>query len=621
MFFGYKYRHSNNNPIKGIGKTLYDTLVKTSKLEQEDQFTDVLRFVRDQASNAWYDVSPTAYSEMLYTVLKSYPEVDKKYRDIILEQMLSSLSDKLKFYNKAVMFERYAKIGKTEKGIFINQITYWAVIHFLKFIIDLKEFDKFNQVFEELRNVNSEGRLNEMLGSFRSREAQNEEIGQRNLFYQRSLYFIIYSWILFLYEHGKLSKEELDKFELNKNFDPGFRLYGRPADMYNFFPKMRNEISHNLFEVEDWEIDKRKLRTGTYAVLSSETWLDFGFSMVLFKYDFFKNPPVKDIEYFEGYKFIIENIQKHIVETEKGILNKRNEWLKFLYPTISDDKIMSKFSTNKGQITSVLAEINKKAIIIEYESSVDLPLDNNRVNVFKQGVYLKWERIGIVPILKELNAINIIPDNDLVLGLGYNQNIIGLKPIFTENHPSIVETLTSIGSQLATKITDSFFNELVKVKGQISTKNLEKDLNAFIEAQDNKDSIVIITNWFGLGKLETLSSKENVVSHNQTYDEIPILTGVYNDLLVINMREAIEFNSCSNEKWVENELVVEVNELTEDRVEEIFKKGDAKWKYIDGIPLDEEQTKMYIRNALNIIVAYKYEMKVLDKNAYQIFKL
>ena len=574
---------NEKNPffLDDIISHLIKNLIESAKINNEKIFVEILLSIRDKLVVSAISKSVYNYEKFILIPSQIYFAVPAYYRKVLIEIFTIRFTENISIINYQNNIDK----------IYVDK-TYLGLIYLTRNILNENDVQNFKILFENLKQ----------LSDFSFRE--NKE----NLYYHYSFIIVILSWIYYLYQNNKIDIAEYDLTYLENNFK---NIYEEKEDIINIFNSLnKNSFHTKLWGIDSWEIEKPPIGE-SYFSLMPHTWLNFGFTLILLKFDLiFYQIDLSKIHLDDQFKFALNDITENI----KIIESSMNKW------NIND------LDNRKNKIIQFYQLLKKREEIQYFEKVSKIPLSNIKINEFKQNVGKLWDNNSVIPqLLKHFNRVNFKENIFEKDGYGFFRTLLKSRFAFidSDEHQNIYG-LSSFGAQTAVEINNLFFRELISQKEPVQTKNLQVDVELFLSKLKDKSKVVIFSDWKGTNELKS----ENI-NYNQNGLKIPFSSSNYFKIPIINILDfsnylfivdlsCIDYTIYQKEEWYNEELLVEVIEpSSENIIEEVSKKENYKE---ENIEYTSEELEILEKNSVFIKVLFKHDMNVNDENLFQVFK-
>lgn len=619
MFLGHKYqKYQSRIYLPKVMRSLYLSLRDSARLDNEEIFRKLSLFIRGKIYDSRSKGSLSAFKELIIVSSNIYPNISQKYRNLLIDIIAINFRENTT-YTLSILRHGKNDLEQIQKQQNFVELNYWAVVQLIQRIIEAKDVANFTKIFDEINQIVSWLGLREM-----ETEEQVKEIEEIK-FMHKSVYIVIYSWIMFSYSAKKITLEELNNFDIDSNILNEFHVHD-DIELFELFLELKERAFHSYLEIDNWELEEHKPGKA-YTVLSSREWLNFGFTIMLLNsrrlvFSRFG----KEIKPNESHSFLINDIKPILEGVEKNL---KEIWSPVLYKNKSIEEAKNEFNDSRDNILSFLQELKKKQELQKYKTIVEEPISEVKVEEFKNSVLRNWNNNNIIPeILKQHSSVKYLPNIVEKKGYGYFNLYDKMKSMFTENNNTFVYGVSDVGARLARDIENQFYLNLKKHKDFSEVKDLKNGVDEFINKLDNVTDYVIFTDWRGLELLnkdrevEYIQDSSDKFSYAK-YRGIKVVNKSLifpNTLLIIDLKSTIEYTIYEDDNWFDKELFIDVRELTQEVIDDELAKYEEKWKVNNEYEVSVEEAELLIRSSILIKVIFKYEMKVLNIDNFEFFK-
>lgn len=598
----YRNRYRNDfelNSIDYINQIIYkieESIITASKKNNDEVYLELILFLRDDLILKSVKKSASTYNQLIKIPSNVYSQLSNETKKRLIEVFTIRFTENISFISFSDEIDNE-----------YLEISYFGLISLIKKIIDEKIHENYNLIFKK---------LNESIFKFND---------NKDNYYNFSFAFTILFWQFYLFQNDKI---DLKEYNLKLLEDILSQTYDSGEELINSFFKYKTEVDNDLWECGNWQIEEPLIGEATFLLMPS-TWLNFGFTIMLFKYNILNyGLDIKKIKILENFRFEVDNLIKNIEIIERN----KEKWFSVFYPNSNDlDKNNDSFDYSKGRIIEFFKILKKEQEIIYYKEISKIPLSKSKIDEFKKNVGNIWDNNSIIPtVLKFYNRVEYLPNIFEKDGVGIFTTMLKSKFAFIEgkNYQNIYG-LTDFGNQTAREVNKQFFFALLEKEKTIILKRdeLKKEVDRYIGDIEDKSKVVIFSNWIGVDILN--NSENNIEYLTQTdipfcrskYKNIPILNNYeFKDFIFLIDLNTIEYKIYQKDNWYNNELLIDITEPIKEEVIEKAKKS-AEWKDRDGIEYSEEEISVLEDNSINIKILFKFDINILDKTKYVIYKI
>lgn len=578
-----------NNIISRIHRSIIDAANKNNI----EAFNELLDFMQYTLLGKSYNVSINEYSKVATTLIYIYPNLKGEFKNIFLDRIFTSLNMKIRFSE-----------GDNNIDNKYIELSYLPIINITKLILQHDDYESFNIIYKKIQD------------SLFSIDIEKEQSN-----YLFKFLTTLLCWIYYLKFTNNISFNSYDVnyFEQNfqhitVNFDEIFL-----NDFFNLF----DEIDKGLWAVSDWEI-KEPPQNKAYFALMPSSWLPFSLTLLLLRFNHLinLNDDLTKIRLLSRFRHFFDDIKKILDE----ITTDKPEYREFIFNNIQSEDLEKQLSYKKEKILNVFAYLKKEVEIDDYKTIREVQLSEKRITDFRNNVGELWEKnLLIINILKHLNKIKYLPNNEDIKGYGFFQTLLKMRFAFIEGkHYQQVIGLNDFGSMLAREVDNQFFQNLRRIKEPVSTENLSKSIDNFIASSTEQKNIVIFANWRAEEKIgNTIYHHEKLFPFSyKSYNGIPIINSHnhFTKLIFIVDFSNIDIEIYTSEKssWYKNELLIEVTEyqkekITEDKIKE--------WNEKEGYNYNEEEVDILESNNINIKILFKHQYLINEESQFLILNI
>lgn len=446
-------------------------------------------------------------------------------------------------------------------------------------------------------------------------------------YYRHTLLGIKY-WIMYLFQISEIIDETAIAFINLINVQ-----YHFSEDTLNDILFFRSNKAQWYMNWGNWDYTERNSGIAYFPPNPYE-WLTFGFMLDQIRGDLL---PLNIDEFIpedsSGAKFLFSEFQKAIavIETDS------KKWFKILKIN-SEDDLQIKFT----QIKSFYSALKQETIGIEERAIVAAPLSENRVSKFKRTACQAWKKGARVSLLfKKFGRINEITDEgENLKEIGRNFFFERGKAVFIDgDHSQDFSGFSGFAERIGRFEDDEFFRTIISDEcNKIYDNNsLTLIINAIKEIKKNGFSpdLIITAPLTRINDRDLLDDdlfikfhhlkdyKEDFLSsfYLGSYDEIKIYYSsseyIKNRILVCDIKHSFEMKYKTNPEWVDNELTVNVNLVSDKAAQQRLTLEPDKWLHReDGEEIGEEDALTLIKTSVIIEQWSTLEFNVLNQDAY-----
>ncbi|MFZ4929136.1 hypothetical protein [Chryseobacterium sp. Mn2064] len=576
------------NYINEIFSTIFQDIINASEKDHPQSFEKLLNFLLYTLQSKSFNKSLNAFSKSVSLSVSIFPYLSPKYKTSLIERMFESLLSKISFIND------YGNID-----VKYLELSYLPLINILKLILQDDDHELFNIATSKFEQTLF--------------KIENKEDRENFFFYFNTT---LLSWIYFLKHKNSITFDNYDisYFERNledRTYEYGFNFLNH---FFDLFDKIENS---NLWAVKEWEIKETPVNQ-FYSALTPNTWLTYGLTIILFKFEHIinVNDDLSEIIIRQKFNFIGDDI-KDILD---DITLQKDEYKNLISNSVGNQNTETTLNFKKEKILNVFSFLKKEVEIDYYKKIKEIPLSKEKIDEFRNNVGKLWEENTVIlSILKSLGNLEFLPNDDEVKGYGFFQKLLKMKFAFIEGeyYQGIIG-LNDFGGHLARSIDSSFFELLQDDKIIISGDPKGTVLN-FIEEAPDKSNVVIFANWSNADKLQDLTYEHNTTRplFSKKFNGIPVIhqfSKFKNHILVVDFSSIKgQIYTSKNPNWYKNQLIVEI---TESQKGDITDNKIKEWSEKDGYHYNEDEIDILESNNVNAKIILKYEFIISDDARY-----
>lgn len=529
----------------------------------------------------------------------------------------------------------------------LNYFYYWSYYGFSNLfynLIQTKDFDQFKYAIQQFNQTLDYGFSVDYELDFKIRYLmdsdgsnidvinvlkEEKDASEKPLMYKRHALVGIKCWVLYLFSINKIDKDFIN--ELFKS-DWMKVPYSNQIDAFKDILFFRNDTHSGYMGWSNWDHIER-MDGEFYHPPIAEEWLTFGYLADQIREDtlYINLNDVEDKE-IQQIELSYDKIKGYI-QTFKGDFEK---WGALLNSSSQQDlenkcdRILNKFKTLFDKSNN-----ERNSSIVQTNLSVE------KINNFKQIIGASWKsQARIHSIFKLKNNKQIILDPEVKL------KIIGNKTFFEKAKTMFIDSpyynniygVESMGGYVGRWEDDYFFSTIikpdsVKLEGDSLLDILEKGI-AFFSDKDILPDLIFISTDYSYKDNAFLKDKRFKIKSNSPdahegvnafylgdFDEIPIYT-IFSSILknkavICNFETSFLMKYKTNPNWYEEELNVDVREISNDEAERKFAEDPERWQGVDNqIEMNHDEIINLIKTSVMIDIWTTLDFEILNKNSY-----
>jgi hypothetical protein len=636
----------------GIEHNIWRAIVSSIDNNSEETFLTLNHFVRNILQLSIREKSLTHFQRYIFFPANYYNTAfNKKINDSSLENIYKLCASHAALHLKEIIWSDIGvnarKAGDAESKRLINHFYKWAFNGFSRLYYltiknnDIKQFSNEIDEFDQISNIgygnsydlkykiknfereNIDGKNNEEIKHLKE---EYNVLRQFETLSRHTLLGIKY-WIIFLFRVGKLNEDTtVDLINL-------IRVdYSDAEDALNDILFFRgNELIHYM-GWDDWDyLDRKPMKV--YSPPNTYEWLTFGFLVDQIRDNrLLINVDELGSEELDNVKFLFNALKENINILESDF----PKWAKILQ--VND---ISTFQEKTKNILNLFAALKRKSLGRREKEIASTPLSSVAIEGFRQIVGQAWKsQARISRLFKEKGIREQITDDNIKLKhIGQRTFFEKAKMMFIEgeNHQDIYG-IERMGGQIGRWEDTEFFTSILKSNPiKLTSTSITQLLNKSIAELKSKDivpDLILIAPEYSYKDKELLNSKlfkpntnnvsdENALSFFEigTFDGVPIFSSfsevLRNRALVCNFKNAFKMRYKTNPDWYENELTIDVNEVSIEEAQRRLMEQPEKWKKTEeGAELRETDALTLIKTSVNIDIWTTIDFLIQDKDSF-----
>jgi len=643
---------NNDDLTSGIEHNIWRAIITSIDNNSDETFLALNHFIRNVLQLSIREKSLSNFQKYIFFPANYYNAAfNKKTENSTLENIYKLCASHAALHLKEIIWFDIGinsrKSINLESKIEYNQFYYWAFQGFSRLFYltiknnDFKQFsneiDEFDQISDisygksydlkytirNLRRTNIDGKHNDEIAKLKE---EYNILKQFESLSRHTLLGIKY-WIIFLFKVGKIDPDTTVNLLSQIRID-----YADTEDVLNDILFFRgNELIHYM-GWDDWDyLDRKPMKA--YSPPNPYDWLTFGFLVDQFR----ENRLIINIddlgsEELENVRFLYNSLKDNI-----GILDSNfSKWAKIL--NVSDIDSLREKAKN---ILSLFAALKRKSLGKTESEIASTPLSSVAIEEFKRTVGKAWKyESRISKLFKEKGIREEVSNDEIKLKhIGQRTFFEKAKMMFIDgiNHQDIYG-IERMGGQIGRWEDTEFFSTIIKSNPNILTSNsITQLLNKSIAELKSKDivpDLILVAPEYSYKDKELLNSKlfklrlDNRQSENEmsffeigTFDGVPIFSSfselIKNRALICSFRNAFKMRYKTNPDWYENELTVNVQEVTNEEAQRRLNEEPDKWKLTeDGISLSENDALTLIKTSVIIELWSTIDFLIQDKESF-----
>lgn len=646
----------NTELTAGIDKLIWRNIDKSIEKNNKESFEVLKDFVQNVLLLSIKNKSLTHFKQYIFFPSYFYAiSFEKGRQNIALTYLHRYCTEQavgiLKNINWLHLGFAYRGLKTVEEKKEINEFIYWGLNGFnrlLYFTIKNKDYYHFDKALEklELLSNNTNNRYYELRqekaflefdvsdNSKERIEVINKEIIEEKKSETYRLYLVlgIKYWLLYLFSVNNYKKRDVLKF-INRISTPNVEA----KEILKAILFVRSGSAQWHFEWRSWDYVERK-EWVSYSPPSPHDWMTMGFLIDQIITDrLYLNLNELTADEIKDVQFLYSDLEKY----SEILIRDFSKWKDVL--KVKDE---AELKTKTGNILSLFAIVKRKSSQEREKNIADSPLSVEKISGFKKTIGNAWNaQAQIHKIFKNFgNAIDVTAEDVKLLLIGQRTFFEKAKMMFIDGeYHNIIYGIDRIGGEIGRWEDDAFFSSILKEKEakKVTGADILELLDKSIKALTNegvvptlilmspeysyKDDNLLTSNRFSSSI--NLIGGENLPFHTiGSFDDIPIYTSfsnlLDNRLIVCDFKNAFVMRYKTNENWFNNEMTVDVHEVSDEEANERLLKYPQKWRVNEeGIYLTDVEAITLIKTSVLIDTWVTVDFQILDKERFIIGQL
>ena len=643
-----------NDITTGVESNIWRAINKSIENNSKETFYVLESFVRRVLQLSIKEKSLIHFQQYIFFPASFYSlSYERMLHDPSLEQLHKVCSERAAHQLKNLIWfdigfstKEISKISERKK---FNQFYYWAFNGFSRLLYymvmngDQKQFknalEEYEQISDSISGKNYDLKFKIIALQRGNIDGQNndkiqtlkEELNVSNQFetYRRHVLIGIKYWILYLYRIDRLSEEVTLEFIDLINV-PYFDT-DEVLDDILFF---REHNSKQYLGWSEWDFTER--RSGkVYSPPNPHDWLTLGFMVDQLRENQLRvNLEERTSEELTHVRYLHDRLKEY----SEYIQDDFDKWKRILcIQTIEQLKEKS------NQILDLFASLKRKSIGDDEKIVAAAPISQSKINSFREVIGKAWKSHACINTLfKKFGSTELIIDNEIELKhIGRRTFFEKAKMMFIDgDHFQMIYGVERMGSGIGKWEDNEFFNTIFRYDhNKVAGKSILEVLNQAISHLKSKKvlpNLILLPPEYSYKDKALLESKlfelkipksieDNGISFFNLgkFDGIPIYTSVSeflkNRVLVCEFNKAFKMRYKTNRGWYENELTVDIKEVTEGEAIRRLQEQPDKWKKTeDGIELSDDDAITLIKTSVIIDHWSTLDFQIEDKEKFVI---
>ncbi len=646
----------NTELTAGIDKLIWRNIDKSIEKNNKESFEVLKDFVQKVLHLSIKNKSLTHFKQYIFAPSYIYAiSFEKGRQNITLTYLHRYCTEQalaiLKEINWLHLGFGYRGLKTFEEKKEINEFIYWSLNGFnrlLYFTIKNKDYYYFDKTIDKLEllsnNTNNryyELRQEKSLLEFEVSDNSKERIEEINKeiieekkseIYRLYLVLGIKYWLLYLFSVNNYKKRDVLKF-INRISTPNVEA----KEILKAILFVRSGSAQWHFEWHSWDYVERK-EWVLYSPPNPHDWMTMGFLIDQISTDrFYLNLNELTAEEIKDVQFLYNDLEKY----SEILIKDFPKWKDVL--KVKDE---ADLKTKTENILSLFAIVKRKSSQEREKNIADTPISVEKISEFKKTIGNAWiDQAQIHKIFKNFgNAVDVTAEDIKLLHIGQRTFFDKAKMMFIDGqHHNIIYGIDRIGGEIGRWEDDTFFSSILKAKeatkisGSDMLDLLEKSIKLLTDVGVVPTLILMSPEYSykdeNLLKSSRFLRSTNLIKQDDlslrtigSFDKIPIYTSfsnlLDNRLVVCDFKNAFQMRYKTNENWFNNEMTIDVHEVSDNEANERLLKYPQKWRVNEeGIFLTDGEAITLIKTSVLIDTWVTVDFQVLDKEKYIIGQL
>ena len=442
-------------------------------------------------------------------------------------------------------------------------------------------------------------------------------------YFQHTIIGIKY-WLYFLHENGIINREELKLFLV-----PILRLIEDKRINLEFFEieLLFNNLNSKALDWylnwQSWDFETH-MEGKAYYMHSPMDWIFKGVIIDAIQQGYFSNTIYVDCNQIEKQNPQNKSLLIHTLKEKLAQIKQSSKWKEYFNDNIDSQKIESQLNQlNVSFEIQRAKEIAKANLIIE------------KVELFRDNFYKGWNKSKFIRKIFEYfkKTETYTKEDKKMFIVGASVFLEKGKSFFLEDSNNVfgVDAIATDYGKNVSFVEDRFFFETVlKNKQETIYDSVENGLSNSIKKLSKLEatpSVIFIDSTQAYLHLtrkpnEKWSNNKFIEFSNGTYDGIPVFYVIGNLLqnrfIVADFDKAFTMFYRKLENGYDNELRIDIKEISDELAKEKLNAEKYKWKNINGQELSDEDALNYIKTSILVDYEVIDLFEISDENAFEI---
>ena len=442
-------------------------------------------------------------------------------------------------------------------------------------------------------------------------------------YFQHTILGIKY-WLYSLYENNIIDSKELRSFlTLISRLTQSKRINPEFFEIELLFNNLNSRALDWYLNWQSWDFEVRT-EGEAYFMNSPMDWIFKGVIIDAIQQNSFSNTFYIDCNIIEKQNPQNKSLLIHTLKEKIEQVKHNSKWIEYFSNNIDTQKIETQ-----------LNQINASFEIQRTKEIVKTNLIPEKIESFKDNFYKGWDESKFTrKIFEYFNRKKLYAKEDKKMFIvGASIFLEKGKSFFIEDSSNVFG-IDAIANDYGKKVSfaeDRFFFETVlrnkqeKIYDSIET-GLNKAIENLTKLKAKPSAIFIDSTQAYLHLISTQNEKWNnnkkVEFSDGTYDGIPVFYVIGNLLqnrfIVADFKKAFTMLYRKLQSKYNNELRIDIKEVSDELANEKLKTEQNKWKNINGQLLSDEDALDYIKTSILIDYEVVNLFEINNENAFEI---
>jgi hypothetical protein len=643
---------NNAGITDGIDTLIIKCIDKAIANNSQETFVVLKTFVRNILQESIQGKSVGCFMKYIYSPAAMYHLAYSKQKiSVSLSMLYRTISEEAALMLKEVIWldigipMKDAKSQEERKSL--NYFYYHSFSGFSRYLyhtISNRDFQQFKFAANEIRQLSNPLNNNNynLKSQIRQLESESDNVNViakiaslketadvtgRFDIYKRHVITGLRSWLFYLYDKEKIDWKGASLFLERLQIDPTVsEEYIRDILFFR-----SNRAIHFYLDWGSWDLMERETWK-FYTAPNPTDWLTMGFLIDQIQENrlYLSLEDMSDEE-SQIAEFLHLDLVRCIAKLREGF----DKWKDVL-----KTETIEIFTEKTDQILSVFANLKRKGLSAREIAIAKAPLSKSLIESFRSVIGNAWKSQARIH-----NMFRLFKNTEHVPSDGPKLKIVGQKTFFEKTKMMFIEGefyqviygIDRMGWEIGRWEDDVFFNKILegeysKLVGKSVLEILDKGITVF-NKKEVTPTLILLSPEISYQDDELLNSNRFKLKTNMdegeekqffllgSFDGIPIYssfsTMLDNKVVLCDFAAAFNMKYKADEAWFENELKVDVNEVTDEYARQKLNSNPAKWKTnSEGLELSNEEAITLIKTSVMIDIWTTLDFEVKNKELY-----